>query len=111
MEGLIRQRVWIDETQCGFMYGRCTTDANLYCTSATGEALGCYQVILHGLRRHVKAFDHVPWDVIWRAMRKLGIDECLDKSMYKDGYCEDFSVGVSVYQSSIPSPLLFITVL
>ena len=42
VEGLIRQRVEIDEMQCGFMSGRGTTDAIFfYCTSATGEALGC----------------------------------------------------------------------
>ena len=48
VEGLIRQRVEIDEMQCGFMSGRGTTD--FYCTSATGEALGCQQAPLHGLR-------------------------------------------------------------
>ena len=51
VEGLIRQRVEIDEMQCGFMSGRGTTDAIFYCTSATGEALGCQQAALHGLRR------------------------------------------------------------
>ena len=35
-EGLIRQIVEIDEMQCGFMLGY-----NIYCTSATGEALDC----------------------------------------------------------------------
>ena len=48
VEGLIRQRVEIDEMQCGFMSGRGTTDAIFI---ATGEALGCQQAALHGLRR------------------------------------------------------------
>ena len=70
-----------------------------------------------------KAFDRVPWDVIWWAMRKLGIDEWLVRlvqSMYKDvrsrvrvgdGYSEEFGVGVGVHQGSVLSPLLFIIVL
>ena len=56
-----------------------------------------------------KAFDRVPLDVIWWAMRKLGIDEWLVRlvqSMYKDvrsrvrvgdGYSEEFGVGVGVH--------------
>ena len=70
-----------------------------------------------------KAFDRVPRDVIWWAMRKLGIDEWLVRlvqSMYKDvrsrvrvgdGYSEEFGVGVGVHQGSVLSPLLFIIVL
>ena len=70
-----------------------------------------------------KAFDRVPWDVIWWSMRKLGIDEWLVRlvqSMYKDvrsrvrvgdGYSEEFGVGVGVHQGSVLSPLLFIIVL
>ena len=70
-----------------------------------------------------KAFDLVPWDVIWWAMRKLGIDEWLVRlvhSMYKDvrsrvrvgdGYSKEFGVGVGVHQGPVLSPLLFIIVL
>ena len=70
-----------------------------------------------------KAFDRVPRDVIWWAMRKLGIDEWLVRlvqSMYTDvrsrvrvgnGYSEEFSVAVGVHQGSVDSPLLFIIVL
>ena len=70
-----------------------------------------------------KAFDRVPRDVIWWAMRKLGIDEWLVRlvqSMYKDvrsrvrvgdGYSEEFGVGDGVHQGSVLSPLLFIIVL
>ena len=70
-----------------------------------------------------KVFDRVPRDVIWWAMRKLGIDEWLVRlvqSMYKDvrsrvregdGYSEEFGVGVGVHQGSVLSPLLFIIVL
>ena len=58
-------------------------------------------------------FDRVPQDVIWWAMRKLGIDEWLVRlvqSMYKDvrsrvrvgsGYSEEFGVKVSRCSSGI----------
>ena len=69
-----------------------------------------------------KAFDCVPRNVIWWAMRKQGIDEGLVplvQSMYKDvsrvrvgnGYSEQFDVGVGVHQCSVFSPLFFIIVL
>ena len=70
-----------------------------------------------------KAFDRVPRNFIWWAMRKLGIDEWLVRlvqSMYKDvrsrvrvgdGYSEAIGVGVGVHQGSVLSPLLFIIVL
>ena len=70
-----------------------------------------------------KTFDRVPGDVIWWAMRKLGIDEWLVRlvqSMYTDvrsrvrvgnGYSEEFGVAVGVHQGSVLSPLLFIIVL
>ena len=40
-EGLIRQRVEIEEMQCGFLLGCGTADAIFICTSATGEAHDC----------------------------------------------------------------------
>ena len=49
VEEIIRQRVEIDEMQCGFMSGRGTTIAIFYGTSATGEALGFQQAPLHDL--------------------------------------------------------------
>ena len=71
-----------------------------------------------------KAFARVTQDVIWWAMRKLGIDEWLQvrlvQNMYKDvrsrvrvgnGYSKEFGVGVGVHQGSVLSPLLFIIVL
>ena len=70
-----------------------------------------------------KAFDLVPWKVIWWALRKLGVDEWivpLVQGMYfnarshvcvGEGYSEEFEVKVGVHQGSVLSPLLFIIVL
>ena len=70
-----------------------------------------------------KAFDRVPRDVIWWAMRKLRIDEWLVRlvqSMYTDvrnrvrvgnGYSEEIGVAFGVHQGSVLSPLLCIIVL
>ena len=70
-----------------------------------------------------KAFDCVPREVIWWAMRKVGLEEWIVRfvqAMYKnnrskvrvdDTYTDEFGVKVGVHQGSVLSPLLFIIVL
>ena len=70
-----------------------------------------------------KAFDRVPWEVIWWALRKLGVEEWivrLVKGMYAnvrsrvrvgEGYSEEFEVKAGVHQGSLLSLLRFIIVL
>ena len=123
VEGLIRQRAEIGEMQCGCMSGRGTTDAIFIVRQLQEKHLAANKLLYMAFVDLEKAFDRVPRDVIWWAMRKLGIDEWLVRlvqSMYKDvrsrvrvgdGYSEEFGVGVGVHQGSVHSPLLFIIVL
>ena len=123
VEGLIRQRVETDEMQCGFMSGRGTTDAIFIVPQLQEKHLAANKPLYMAFIDLEKAFDRVPQDVIWWAMRKQGIDEWLVRlvqSMYKDvrsrvrevdGYSEEFGVGVGVHQGSVLSPLLLIIVL
>ena len=105
------------------MSGRSTTDAIFIVRQLQEKHLAANKPLYMAFVDLEKAFDRVPRDVIWWAMRKLGTDEWLVRlvqSMYKDvrsrvrvgdGYSEEFGVGVGVHQGSVLSPLLFIIVL
>jgi len=70
-----------------------------------------------------KAFDRVPLEVLWWALRRLFVDEWLVtviQSMYdravtaikvNGGLSKEFPVKVRVHQGSVLSPLLFIIVM
>ena len=70
-----------------------------------------------------KAFDRVPWKVIWWVLRKLGVEEWIVRLVQGmnanarshvcvgEGYSEEFEVKVGVHQGSVLSLLLFIIVL
>ena len=72
-----RQRVEIDEMQCGFMSGRGTTDAIFIVRQLQQKLLAANKLLYMAFVDLEKAFDQVQRDVIWWAMRKLGIDEWL----------------------------------
>ena len=70
-----------------------------------------------------KAFDRVPRDVVRWALRKLGVDEWLIRTvmaLYTEactavrtdaGLSESFEVKVGLHQGSVLSPLLFVAVM
>ena len=100
-EGLIRQRVEIDEMQCGFMLGCGTTDAICIVRQLQEKHLIANKPLYMAfVYLEKKAFDYVHQDFIWLAMPTLGTEEWLVhlvQSMYKDirsrvrvgdGYCQ-----------------------
>ena len=87
VEGLMRQRVEIDEMQCCFMSGRGTTDAILIVLQLQEKHLAANKPLYMAFIDLEKAFDRVPRDVIWWAMRKLGIDVGVSGPVHVQG-CE-----------------------
>ena len=87
-EGLIRQRVEIDEMQCGFMIGCGTTDAIfIVCQLQEKHLIANKPLYMAFVYLEKKAFDCVHQDFIWLAMPTLGTEEWLVhlvQSLYKD---------------------------
>ena len=87
VEGLIRQSVEVNETQCGFISGRGTTEAIFIECQLQEKQLNANKLLYMAFLNPEIAFDCVPIDAIWWTMLKLGIDEwlvLLVQSMKKD---------------------------
>lgn len=109
--------------QFGFMKGRGTTDAIFIARQLQEKYIAKKKKLYFAFVDLEKAFDRVPRDVVWWAMRKLGVEEWLVKvvqSMYHNvrsrvrvngEFSDEFEVKVGVHQGSVLSPLLFIMVL
>ena len=118
VDGLIRQLVPIDDSQFGFVPGGGTTDAIFVVRQLQEKYLAANKRLYMAFIDLEKAFDQVPWKVIWWVLRKLGVEEWivrLVQGMYAnvqshvrvgEGYREEFEVKVSVHQGSVLSPLL-----
>ena len=123
VEGFIRQRVVINNMQCGFMQGRGTTDAIFILSQLQEKHLVAGKLLNLAFIDLEKVFDRVPREVISWSMRKLKIDEWfvrIVQSMYKevrsrvrvgDEYSNSFDVRVGVHQGSVLNSLLFVIVL
>ena len=87
-EGLIRQRVEIDEMQCGFMLGCGTTDAIFIVRQLQeNHLIASKPLYMAFVYLEKNAFDCVHQDFIWLVMPTLGTEEWLVhlvQSMYKD---------------------------
>ena len=75
VDGLIRQLVSIDDSQFGFLPGRGTTDAIFVVRQLQEKYLAANKRLYMAFVDLEKAFDRVPWKVIWWALRKLGVEE------------------------------------
>ena len=109
----------VSENQCGFVSGKSTIDA-IHAIRTLMEKYDYNKQDLHFLFIDMeKAFDRVPRDLIWRAVRSQGVPEYyveILKDMYDNirtkvrgpfGVSGDFEVTMGVHQGSALSPLLF----
>ena len=123
IERRIREQVKIDDMQFGFRSGRGTTDAIFIVRQLQEKYREKKKDLYFAFIDLEKAFDRVPREVLWWAMRQLGVEEWLVQvvmSMYEGartvvrasfGNSESFPVRVGVHQGSVLSPLLFIMVM
>ena len=123
MEKRLRGMVDIDDMQFGFRPGVGTTDAIFIVRQLQEKYLQGKKELWMAFVDLEKAFDRVPREVLWWALRELGVDEgmvAVIKGMYagvrtavkvKGGESQSFEVKVGVHQGSVMSPLLFIIVL
>ena len=123
LEKVTRKVVEINEMQFGFVPGKGTNDAIFILRQLQEKHLEKGKILYLAFVDLEKAFDRVPREVLWWAMRRLHIPEWLVrtvKAMYSlatsrvridNSYSDSFEVQVAVHQGSVLSPLLFIIVL
>jgi hypothetical protein len=109
--------------QFGFSSGKGTVDAIFIIRQIQEKFLEQKKELWIAFVDLEKAFDRVPREVLWWALRKLGVEEWMVnviRSMYagattavklRSGESKEFEVRVGVHQGSVLSPLLFTIVL
>ena len=119
----IRNLVNLSICQCGFQKGVGTSDAIFAMRQLIEKHRSINQTIHSAFLDLEKAFDRVPHDVIWYALRDHLIPEqlvCWIKLMYTRptsvvrcaaGISLPYRISVGVHQGSALSPLLFILVM
>ena len=120
---IIRTQVDIDAMQFGFMPRRGTTDEIFIFRQVHKKYLSKHKDLYFAFVDLEKAFDCVPRKVLWWALRKVGVDEWLIRTiqaMYTNAkssveinglFSSWFNVQVGVHQVPVHSPLLFIIVI
>jgi hypothetical protein len=123
LDDSVRGMVDIDDMQFAFVPGRGTTDAIFIARQLQEKYIAANKTLYFAFIDLEKAFDRVPRNVLWWALRTLGVQEWAVRAiqaMYANARSrvivngqpsEEFGVGVGVHQGSVLSPLLFILVL
>ena len=87
IERRVRNIVKVDSMQFGFMAGKSTTDAIFIVRQLQEKYLARNKELWLAFVDLEKAFDRVPREVVWWALRCLGVDEWIVsviKAMYED---------------------------
>ena len=119
IEHRLRVETSISERQFGFMPGRSTTEA-IYLLRGIMEKYRCRRRDLHMVFIDLKkAYDRVPRDVLWKALKKKGVgvayiqaiqdmyNGVLTKVRTPRGETKDFPIRIGLHQGSSLSPYLF----
>ena len=110
VDSLTRQLVSIDNSQFGFIPGRGTTDAIFVVRQLQEKYLAANKRLYMAFVDLEKAFDRVPWKVIWWALRKLGVEEWimrLVQGMYANvRSCVCLFICVEVLRPSQPNGVM-----
>lgn len=123
LDNRMRRIVTLSQNQCGFVGGKSTIDA-IQSLRIWSEKLRDASRDMHAIFVDFeKAFDRVPRELLWTALRAKGVPETYVRmiiDMYKDartrvrcssGISDEFLINVGVHQGGVLSPLLFIIVL
>ena len=113
VEKRVRRCVSLDEMQFGFRPGKSTTDAIFIVRQLQEKYMDKKKELWMAFVDLEKAFDRVPRQVMWWALRKMGVPEWLVviiAAMYRNGKTavktgfgvgEMFEVKVGVHQGSL----------
>ena len=76
IEVRIRKIVKMDDMQFGFSPGKGTTDSIFFICQVQEKFLGKRKELWIAFVDLEKAFDRVPRDVLWWALRRVGVEQC-----------------------------------